>query len=368
MENKKTIALTWGSTWWHTIPLLWIFNHLKEKYNFIWVWEQWWIEEEIAMNNNIKFLDISAWKLRRYFDIKNFFEPLKNLTWIVEWIYYILKYKIDIVFSKWGYVSIPLCLAAKLLWKKIFVHESDIIWWISNRLIWKLATKIFYTFPNEKIDWIKHILSWQLLNQEILEWINRNNKNELSNEIEENERLNIVVIAWSQWSTNIFNNLISILPELNEIDFNIILWEKNLHFKEEFDKFNNVTTYNFIEQKDLWKIFKKSDIAITRGWATTLWELFYFWVHSIIIPLTWSAWNHQEKNAIFFKENFWSNLILEEKEKDSEIEKNIWEELLNILKKYSVLRKHWLNLEWFEQALEIIEEEIENVLEEKKEK
>jgi UDP-N-acetylglucosamine--N-acetylmuramyl-(pentapeptide) pyrophosphoryl-undecaprenol N-acetylglucosamine transferase len=367
MESKKMIAITWGWTWWHIFPLLWIYNHLKEKYNFIWVWEQWWIEEEIALNNNIHFLDISAWKLRRYFDIRNFFEPLKNLTWIVEWIYYILKYKIDIVFSKWWYVSIPLCISAKLLWKKIFVHESDTIWWVSNRLIWKLATKIFYTFPNEKIDWIKHILSWQLLNQELLTNINLDDSNKPSDVIDENEKLNVVVIAWSQWSTNIFNNLLNILPEVNDINFNIILWEKNLAFKDNFSNFENVTTYDFIEQKELWNIFKQSDIAITRAWATTLWELFYFWVHSIIIPLSWSAWNHQEKNWAFFKDNFWSDLILESKEKWDDEEKNIWEEILKLLNKYSWLRKHWLNLEGFDQALEIIDNEIEKIFEKKSE-
>jgi len=353
MEQKKTIAITWGGTGWHIFPLLWLYNHLKDNYDFIWVWEQDWMEEEVAEKNNIKFLDISAWKIRRYFDIRNFYEPLKNLTWIFEWIYYILKYKIKIVFSKWGYVSIPLCLSAKLLWKKIFVHESDTIWWISNKIIWKLATKIFYTFPNEKIDWNKHILSWQLLNQEVLEWLD----NGIS--ITENERLNVVVIAWSQWSTNIFNNLISILPDLSDIDFKIILWEKNLHFKESFSKFKNVITYDFVSQKELWKILKNSDIAITRAWATALWELFYFWIHSIIIPLSWSAWNHQEQNGEYFKVNFWSDLLLENKEDLEENENKLALDLYKLLKKYKDLRKHWLNLKWFSGACNVISEEIE---------
>lgn len=357
MEQKKIIALTWWWTWWHIFPLLWLYNDLKEKYDFVWVWEEDWIEEEIAKKNNIKFLDISAWKIRRYFDFRNFYEPLKNLTWIFQWIYYIFKYKINIVFSKWGYVSIPLCLSAKLLWKKIFVHESDTIWWISNKIIGKLATKIFYTFPNEKIDWIKHILSWQLLNQEILEWI------ENVFDITENEKLNVVVIAWSQGSTNIFNNLIKILPDLQDIEFKIILWEKNIHFWQEFANFTNVKTYDFITQKELWKIFKNTDIAITRAWATTLWELFYFWIHSIIIPLKWSAWNHQEINWEYFRQNYWSDLILESSqdldEKWEETENKLALELFKILKKYKDLRKHWLNLKGFSNAINTISQELE---------
>ena len=74
IKEKECIALTWGSTWWHIFPLLATYNYLQEenKYDFIWVWEEWWLEEEIARKNKIPFLDIPAWKIRRYFDIKNF--------------------------------------------------------------------------------------------------------------------------------------------------------------------------------------------------------------------------------------------------------------------------------------------------------
>ena len=91
-----------------------------------------------------------AWKLRRYFDLRNFYEPLKNLSWIVFWMYYIKKYHIDIVFSKWWYVAVPLCIAAFFLKKEIYIHESDTVSGIANKFIWLLATKVFYTFPHHK--------------------------------------------------------------------------------------------------------------------------------------------------------------------------------------------------------------------------
>lgn len=125
MKDKQNIAITWGSTWWHVFPLLSVYNYLKDKeqYKFIWIWEENSLEEEIAIKNNIDFYDIPAWKIRRYFDLRNFYEPLKNLTWIFFWIYYILKYNIDIVFSKGWYVSMPLCIAAFILRKKyIFMN------------------------------------------------------------------------------------------------------------------------------------------------------------------------------------------------------------------------------------------------------
>jgi len=345
MNKKQNIALTWGKTWGHIFPLFSIYNYLKnnDKYDFVWVWEENSLEEEIALKNNIKFLDIPAWKIRRYFDLRNFYEPLKNLTWIFYWIYYILKYKIDIVFSKWGYVSLPLCIAAFILRKKIYIHESDISWGIANKIIWIIANKIFYTFPNDKIDWEKHILTWQILNSELIDYIT-------DVKITENEKLSIIVIWWSQWSTTIFNALLKLLPDLKDINFQVILWEKNIHLKNDFQKFINVQTYEFVTQKELGRILKNTDIAITRWWATTIWELNMFWIHSIIIPLSHSAWNHQMLNAKYFKEKFQSDILDETH--------NLELELFRKIKLYKDLRKSWLNLDNFFLPLKIIKKEI----------
>jgi len=347
MENKKTIALTWWWTWWHIFPLLSLYNYLKEtwKYNFLWFWEEWWLEEEIAIKNKIPFFDISAWKLRRYFDLRNLYEPWKNLTWIVEGIYYIKKHNIDIVFSKWGYVSLPMSIAAKLTWKKLYIHESDMVSGLSNKIVSSLATKVFYSFPNEKIDWKKHILTWQILNPELIDYIT-------DTQVPVNPKLTVIVIWWSQGSTNIFNAVLKALPKLPFVQFHIVLWEKHMHLRPEFKKFPNTIVHDFLTQKRLGKILKEVDIAITRWWATTLWELYYFGVHSLIVPLKGSAGNHQEQNALYFKENFGSE-ILEDNEE-------LADKIVNKLTKYKDLRKAWLNLKDFFKPLKIIEKEIEN--------
>ncbi len=347
MEKKKNIALTWGSTWGHIFPLVSLYNYLKEtgKYNFLWFWEQWNLEEEIAQKNKIPFFDISAWKLRRYFDIRNFYEPLKNLTWVVEAIYYSKKENIDIVFSKWGYVSLPMAFWAKLTWKKLYIHESDTVAWISNKIVSKLADKVFYSFANKKIDWKKHILSGQILNPELIDYLE-------DTTVVNWAKLNVIVMGWSQWATNIFNALLKALPKLQHVQFHIVLWEKHMHLRPEFKKFSNTIVHDFITQKRLWKILKDVDIAITRAWATTLWELYYFWIHSLIVPLKWSAWNHQEKNALYFKENYWSEIL-----DDDEL---LSEKIIDKLTKYKDLRKVWLNLKDFFKPLKIIQKEIED--------
>ncbi len=351
----KNIALTWWWTWGHIFPLLSIYNYFKNTpdTNFIWFWDENGLEAEIAWNNNIPFVYIPSGKLRRYFDIRNFFEPLKNISWFFFALYYLFSNKIDIIFSKWWYVSVPVCLAGYILRKKIYIHESDSVWGLANNIIWKLASKIFYTFPNEKIDWVKHILTGQILNPELFQGVVDDfvEYDENWEEVyKENEKLEVLVIAGSQGSTIIFENLISVINNLIDVDFTVILWEKNLWYKEKFSKFNNVKTYDFVTQNELKNIYKNTDIAITRAWATSLWELYYFGVHSIIIPLSTSAQNHQFHNAQYFKENFQSEVLDENNQLNLSIFRTI--------SKYITLRKSWLNIKWNDYALRKIKQEI----------
>lgn len=340
---KKTIALTWGWTWGHIIPLLSFYNYLKEEdnYNYVWIWEETGLEYDIAEENKIDFHHIATWKIRRYFDWRNFYEPLKNLTGIFQGIYYIWKYKIDIIFSKWWFVSLPLCFAWKLMWKKIYIHESDIKTGLANKIISQFATKIFHSFPKEKYS-KKEILTGQILNSWLLDGL-KNLK------ISTNDKIKVLVIAWSQGSTIIFENLIKIIPEFQDIEFEIILGEKNTHFREKLNIYTNTIIHDFVNQKQLWEIYKQTDIAITRGSATVLSELFYFGIHSIIIPIT-NAWWHQIHNAKYYNKEVWSDILDENK--------NLSLELFRKLNKYQNFRKKSLNLEWFFDAMKIIEKEL----------
>lgn len=345
----KNIALTWGSTGGHIFPLVAVYNYLKDTpdTHFIWFGDEEWLEQQIASQNNIPFVHIPSGKVRRYFDIRNFYEPLKNLSGIFWGMYYIFKYKIDIIFSKGGFVGLPLCIAGFFMRKKVYIHESDMISGLSNKIISKFATKVFYTFPNEKIDGKKHILIWQILNPELLNGV----KNiQIEDELIEESRLEVLVIAWSQWSTTLFESIKSMLNNLIDINFTIILWEKNLNFRWDFEKYNNVTLYDFIDQEALGSLYQKTDIALSRGGATTLWELYFFGIHTIIVPLPGSAQDHQVLNAKYFHEQFESDILYESPELNLEI--------FRLLNKYKDLRKNDLNLKNFLFALKEIKKNI----------
>lgn len=347
-QKRKKIIFTWWGTWGHITPIISLYHYLdgKDKYDYMWLGERDSLEEDAADDIDIEFHDISAGKIRRYFDWKNFYEPLKNFTGIFESLYYILKYKGDILFSKGGFVSVPATIAGFILRKKIYIHESDSVMGLANKITSHLATKVFYSFPNQHTEsGGKHIHSGHILNPEMLEKID-------SIEKQENERLSVLVIAGSQWSESIFENLLSILPDCHDIDFNIILWTNdNIEIKDALDDFENVKTHGYISQKKLAKLYIKTDIAITR-WSSTLWELFYFGIHSIIIPLTTTGWNHQQHNAEYFNKNYGSDIL--------DQQDNLHLEIFRKLQKYKKLRKTGLNLEWYLDGLKCIKNEIEN--------
>ena len=346
-KSTKKIVFTGGGTGWHITPIISIYNYLKDSslYSYMWLWERESLEEDAAEKNNIDFYDISAGKIRRYFDWRNFYEPLKNLTGIFESFFYILKHKWDVVFSKGGFVSVPACIAAFVLRKKIYIHESDSVMGLANKITSRLATKVFYSFPNDKIDNKKHFHVGHIMNPEMLDNISSISK-------EENENLNVLVIAGSQGSQKIFENLLQILPDCSDIDFHVVLGtNSDENLKTSLSNFGNVKTYGFIPQKELVKLYIKCDIAITRG-SSTLWELFYFGIHSIIVPLKATGWNHQYYNGLYFNENYGSDLLDEDT--------NLHLEMFRKLQKYKSLRKRDLNLEGFLDGIKSITEELKN--------
>ena len=119
--------------------------------------------------------------------------------------------------------------------------------------------------------------------------------------------------------------------------------------KKNLTAFENVQCHGFLSPKELSKLYQKADIAVTRG-SSTLWELFYFGIHSIIIPLPHSGRNHQYYNAQYFRDTYGFDILDEEK--------HLHLELFRKLQSYKDFRKIDLNLEGFFDGVKKIEKEI----------
>ena len=144
----KRIVLTGGGTAGHVTPNLALLPRLKEEgceVSYIGSYEG--IEKGLIEAAGIPYYGISSGKLRRYFDIKNFSDPFKVGKGYLEARKLLKKLKPDVVFSKGGFVSVPVVLAAKSRHIPCIIHESDITPGLANKLSIPAATKVCANFP-----------------------------------------------------------------------------------------------------------------------------------------------------------------------------------------------------------------------------
>lgn len=154
--NNNTIVLTGGGTAGHVslneaiIPEL-----IKKKYDIHYIGSYNGIEKTIIGDKfpNIPYHPISNGKLRRYFSIKNFSDPFKVLYGTMQAITVLKKVKPSVIFSKGGFVSVPVVLAAKLSNIPVVIHESDLTPGLANKIASSFAEHIFTVFE----ETIKHL-------------------------------------------------------------------------------------------------------------------------------------------------------------------------------------------------------------------
>ena len=131
----KKIILTGGGTAGHVTPNLALLPALREEdFEIHYIGSYNGIERRLIEAASIPYDGISSGKLRRYFDLKNFSDPLRVLKGYFEARKLMKKYKPDIVFSKGGFVSVPVVLAAKHAKIPTIIHESDITPGLANRI------------------------------------------------------------------------------------------------------------------------------------------------------------------------------------------------------------------------------------------
>jgi UDP-N-acetylglucosamine--N-acetylmuramyl-(pentapeptide) pyrophosphoryl-undecaprenol N-acetylglucosamine transferase len=244
---------------------------------------------------------------------------------IIKSIFFLKKRNINILISTGGYMSLPFCLATKILNIKLFLFEPNMVLGRSNKFFIKSCEKIICysykikNFPNEYINKIYVIPA--LLRKKFYE---------IKKTESINDHINLLVIGGSQ-GAKIFDNLIKASIIKLSKRYNLKIYQQtNLdNFKnlEEFYKENDINHELFDFKEDVSKIMSKANICLTRAGASTLAELVFLNLPFVAIPLPTAKDNHQFENAIFYNE-IGCNWILNQNEIDSEI---IINKLVNII-------------------------------------
>ena len=144
----KKIILTGGGTAGHVTPNLALIPSLKEHgYEIRYIGSYQGIERKLIEGAGIPYDGISSGKLRRYFDIKNFSDPFRVVKGYGEALKLIKLHRPDVVFSKGGFVAVPVVLAAKHYKIPVIIHESDMTPGLANKICIPSAAKVCCNFP-----------------------------------------------------------------------------------------------------------------------------------------------------------------------------------------------------------------------------
>jgi UDP-N-acetylglucosamine--N-acetylmuramyl-(pentapeptide) pyrophosphoryl-undecaprenol N-acetylglucosamine transferase len=144
--SKKKIVFTGGGTAGHVTPNLAIISEIRNEWNIQYIGSKKGIEKELIGKINIPYHEISSGKLRRYIDFENVKDVFRVLKGCLDARRVLRKLKPDLVFSKGGFVSVPVIVAARSLKIPIFIHESDMTPGLANKISQRFATKIFTSF------------------------------------------------------------------------------------------------------------------------------------------------------------------------------------------------------------------------------
>lgn len=308
----KRIILTGGGTAGHVTPNIALLPKLKELgYDIQYIGSYNGIEKELIEPFGIPYHGISSGKLRRYFDVKNFTDPFRVLKGFSEAKKLIRELKPDVIFSKGGFVSVPVVLAGKRYKVPTIIHESDMTPGLANKLSIPSATKVCCNFPEtlENLPKEKAILTGSPIRQELLTGNAAAAKTFCGFT---SDKPVILVIGGSLGSVVVNTAVREALPTLLET-FNIVHLCGKGKLDESLKDTSGYAQFEYIKN-ELRDIFALSDIVISRAGANAICELLALHKPNLLIPLSANASRgDQILNAnSFAKQGF--SLVLEEKE------------------------------------------------------
>ncbi|MDH4615854.1 undecaprenyldiphospho-muramoylpentapeptide beta-N-acetylglucosaminyltransferase [Brevibacillus sp. AY1] len=155
---KKRIVFTGGGSAGHvTVNLACIPHFLEEGWEVAYIGSAAGIERELTKDlPGVRYVAISTGKLRRYFDWKNVTDPLRVSKGVWEAARFLRTWKPDVIFSKGGFVSVPVVMGGWINRIPVVLHESDLPPGLANRISIPFASKVCATFPETLSHIPKH--------------------------------------------------------------------------------------------------------------------------------------------------------------------------------------------------------------------
>ena len=322
--KKQSIILTGGGTAGHVSLNEAIIPSLLEKgYDVHYIGSFAGIERELIGNAfpDLPFHGISSGKLRRYFSMQNFTDPFRVVAGVAQAFKIIKKIKPSVIFSKGGFVSVPVVIAAKLANVPVVSHESDVTPGLANKIALPFASHVFTVFketmqhlPSDKATCTGSVLRSQLFNGNVERGL------ELCGF--SNDKKVILVMGGSLGSVILNDALRNNLPELLK-NYQIIHIcgkgniDSSLQNVEGYKQFDYVTT-------ELPDLLYAANYVISRAGSNSIFGFLALHKPMLLIPLSAEkSRGDQILNAKLFKSQGLAQVLYEEHLTDASFKKAI---------------------------------------------
>lgn len=306
----KKIVLTGGGTAGHVTPNIALLPALREAgYEVYYIGSYNGIEKSLIEAENIPYYGIATGKFRRYFDWKNLSDPFRVLKGIGEARKIIRKIDPDILFSKGGFVAVPVVLAANKCHVPVIIHESDMTPGLANRICLKYARKICCNFP----ETLSHVPEGTgvVTGTPIRDELKKGSaaKGFAFTGLDSNKPV-ILVMGGSQGAVRVNNCVRAALPELLKKNQVVHLCGKG-HLDESLKDTEGYRQYEYIRE-ELPDLYAMCSLMISRAGANAICEISTLAIPNLLIPLGSDASRgDQILNARSFEKQGFS-MVLEE--------------------------------------------------------
>lgn len=313
----KHIVLTGGGTAGHVTPNIALIPMLQEKgYKISYIGSYEGIEKKLIEELGIPYYGISSGKLRRYFDLKNFSDPFRVLKGFGQAKKLLKDLKPDVVFSKGGFVTVPVVIAAKKCKVPAIIHESDMTPGLANKLCLPSAAKVCCNFPEtvKNLPAEKAVLTGTPIRKELM-----SGSKEAARKFcgFTDDKPVLLIIGGSLGAASVNENVRKILPKLLQ-NFQVIHLCGKGKLDESLRGISGYVQFEYIKE-ELPDLFALADIVISRAGANAICELKALHKPALLIPLSANASRgDQILNARSFEKQGYS-MVLEEEEITEEI-------------------------------------------------
>ncbi len=307
----KRIILTGGGTAGHVTPNMALIPALKDAgFDIHYIGSYEGMEKKLIEDLRIPYHGISSGKLRRYFDFKNFSDPARVIKGYSEANRLIKSLKPDIVFSKGGFVTVPVVMAAKSRKVPAIIHESDMTPGLANKLCIPSATKICCNFPEamEHLPAGKGVVTGTPIRKELFQGDAALGLSFCGFNL---DKPVLLIVGGSSGSVAINNAIRNSLDKLLK-SFQIIHLCGKGNIDDSLKDTTGYAQFEYIK-KELSGLLAAADIVISRAGANAICELLALKKPNILIPLSAAASRgDQILNAESFEKQGFSYVIQEE--------------------------------------------------------